>query len=115
MLVELFEEMGLLAAAALLAVLVPPLRARVLGTGEVRGVLAPALFGLGLSARGATLGFELAGEHFNVRAIGVLIAGFLGGPRAGGLAGLGGGLFYAATVDSETALCARTHRLGPHA
>lgn len=103
MLVELLEKMGLLAAAALLAVLVPPLRARVLGTPERKSAWAPALFGVALSIWGAMLGFELAGEHFNVRAIGVLIAGFLGGWRAGVLAGLGGGLFYAARVDPETA------------
>lgn len=103
MLVELAEKMGLLAAAALLAVLYPPLRKRVLGEGDRRDKLAAALFGLVLSIWGALLGFEVSGEHFNVRAIGVLIAALLGGPKAGLLAGLGGGLFYAWRVDTETA------------
>jgi LytS/YehU family sensor histidine kinase len=49
------------------------------------------------------LGFHVGGEHINVRAIGVLIAAILGGPTAGALAGLGGGLFYATLVDHETA------------
>ena len=93
MLVELAEKMGLLAAAALLVVLVPPLRARLLGTGPVRGRrTAAALFGLLLSIWGAMLGLEVSGEHFNVRAIGVLLAAFLGGPLAGLAAGLGAGI-----------------------
>ncbi|MBN8616373.1 MAG: histidine kinase [Deltaproteobacteria bacterium] len=103
MLVELAEKMGLLAAAALLAVLYPPLRKRVLGEGDRKDKLAAALFGLVLSIWGALLGFEVSGEHFNVRAIGVLIAALLGGPKAGLLAGFGGGLFYASRVDLETA------------
>jgi LytS/YehU family sensor histidine kinase len=103
MLVELAEKMGLLAAAALVAVLYPPLRKRVLGEGDRSDKLAAALFGLVLSIWGALLGFEVSGEHFNVRAIGVLIAAFLGGPKAGLVAGLGGGLFYASRVDAETA------------
>jgi LytS/YehU family sensor histidine kinase len=103
MLVELAEKMGLLAAAALVAVLYPPLRKRLLGVGQRRETVAAALFGLALSIWGANLGFRFANEHFNVRAIGVLIAALLGGWKAGLVAGLGGGLFYATQVDEETA------------
>jgi LytS/YehU family sensor histidine kinase len=104
MLVELAEKMGLLAAAALLVVLVPPLRARLLATGPVRGRrTAAAIFGLLLSIWGAMLGLEVSGEHFNVRAIGVLLAAFLGGPLAGLAAGSGAGIFYALQVDEATA------------
>ena len=103
MLVELAEKMSLLAAAALVAVLFPPLRKRILGGGDRRDKLAAAIFGLVLSVWGALLGLEVSGEHFNVRAIGVLIAALLGGPKAGLIAGLGGGLFYAWRVDHETA------------
>ncbi len=104
MLVELAEKMGLLAAAALLVVLVPPLRARLLGAGTVRGRrTAAAIFGLSLSIWGAMLGLEVSGEHFNVRAIGVLLAAFLGGPLSGLAAGLGAGIFYALQVDEPTA------------
>ena len=103
MLVELAEKMGLLAAAALVAVLYPPLRKRLLGGGQRSDKLAAALFGLALSIWGANLGFRFANEHFNVRAIGVLIAAILGGWKAGLIAGLGGGLFYATQVDEETA------------
>ncbi len=103
MLIELAEKMGLLAAAALVAVLYPPLRKRLLGGGQRSDKLAAALFGLALSIWGANLGFRFANEHFNVRAIGVLIAAILGGWKAGLIAGVGGGVFYATQVDEETA------------
>lgn len=103
LLIELAEKMGLLAAAALVAVLFPPLRNRILGVGRRRDKLAAVALGLGLAAWGALLGFHVGGEHINVRAIGVLIAALLGGWKAGALAGLGGGLFYATLVDHETA------------
>lgn len=103
LLIELAEKMGLIAAAALVAVLFPPLRNRLLGVGQRRDKLAAVVLGLGLSMWGAMLGLDVGGEHINVRAIGVLIAAILGGWKAGALAGLGGGLFYAAQVDHETA------------
>ena len=103
LLIELAEKMGLLAAAALVAVLFPPLRNRLLGVGQRADKLAAVALGLGLAAWGAMLGLDVGGEHINVRAIGVLIAAILGGWKAGGLAGLGGGFFYAALVDAETA------------
>jgi len=103
LLVELAEKMGLIAAAALLAVLIPPLRNRLLGVGQRRDKLAAVVLGLALSIWGAMLGLHVMGEHMNVRAIGVLIAAILGGWKAGALAGLGGGLFYAAMVDDGTA------------
>lgn len=103
MLIELAEKMGLLAAAALVAVLYPPLRKRLLGGGARSDKLAAALFGLALSIWGANLGFQVANENVNVRAIGVLIAAILGGWKAGLIAGLGGGVFYATQVDEDTA------------
>lgn len=103
LLIELAEKMGLLAAAALVAVLFPPLRNRLLGVGRRVDKLAAVALGLGLSMWGAMLGLHVAGEDINVRAIGILIAAILGGWKAGVLAGVGGGLFYAFLVDSETA------------
>ena len=101
--IELAEKMGLLAAAALVAVLFPPLRNRVLGVGQRRDKLVAVAFGILLSIWGASLGFEVMGENMNVRAIGVLLAAILGGWKAGAVAGLAGGLFYAVRVDETTA------------
>jgi LytS/YehU family sensor histidine kinase len=101
--IELAEKMGLLAAAALVAVLFPPLRNRILGVGRRRDELSAVALGLGLSIWGSMLGFEVMGEHMNVRAIGVLIAAILGGWKAGALAGLGGGLFTAFRTDEDAA------------
>ena len=103
LIVELAEKMGLLASAALLAVLLPPLRAVLIGQGRALDKLAAVGLGLGLSVWGATLGLEVSGEHINLRAIGVLIAAILGGPKAGALAGIGGGVFAAARADAQTA------------
>ncbi|RLB52407.1 MAG: hypothetical protein DRJ42_14940 [Deltaproteobacteria bacterium] len=100
---SLAEKMSLIAAAALLAVLIPPLRNRLLGVGQRRDKLAAVFLGLALSIWGAMLGLDVMGEHMNVRAIGVLIAAILGGWKAGALAGFGGGLFYAYLVNDGTA------------
>lgn len=103
LILELAEKMGLLAAAALVAVLFPPLRNRIFGVGQRRDKLAAVALGTLLSIWGATLGFEVMGEHMNVRAIGVLIAAILGGWKAGALAGIGGGLFSAMQADETAA------------
>lgn len=100
---ELAEKMGLLAAAAVVAVLFPPLRQRLLGLGQRRDKVVALLFGLGLSMWGSMLGLNVLGENINVRAIGIFIAAILGGWKAGTFAGLGGGLFCAAVTDDHTA------------
>ncbi len=102
-LIELAEKMSLLAAAALVAVLFPPLRDRVLGVGRPRDEAAAVVLGLAMSIWGASASVSVLGESMNFRAIGVLIAAILGGLKAGALAGLGGGLYYAALVDEATA------------
>jgi LytS/YehU family sensor histidine kinase len=104
LLLALAEKMALLAAAAVFAVLFPPLRKRLLGqAGESRDKAFGMLFGTGLSVWGAMLGLEVGGEHINVRAIGVLVAAILGGRKAGALAGLCSGIFMASRVDDQTA------------
>jgi LytS/YehU family sensor histidine kinase len=104
LLAALAEKMTLLAAAAVFAVLLPPLRKRLLGQGGAsRDKAFGMLFGTGLSVWGAMLGLEVSGEHINVRAIGVLVAAILGGQKAGALAGLCSGIFMASRVDDQTA------------
>ncbi len=100
---ELAEKMGLIAAAALVAVLYPPLRKRLLGLGQRRDKAVALIFGLALSTWGSTLGLVVLGENINVRAIGIFIAAILGGFKAGLAAGIGGGLFCALLVNPEAA------------
>lgn len=98
---ELFEKLSLIATAGLLAVLVPPLRNRLLGVGQPRDVGVVIVFGVLFSLWGSVMGFEWLGYHINLRAIGIMIAGILGGPRAGALTGLLGGGFYVTRVMPE--------------
>jgi LytS/YehU family sensor histidine kinase len=95
---ELFEKLSLIATAGLLGVLVPPLRNRLLGVGQPRDIAVVVIFGLLFSLWGSTMGFEWLGHHLNLRAIGIIIAGILGGPRAGAVTGLLGGGFYVTRV-----------------
>lgn len=95
---ELFEKLSLIATAGLLGVLVPPLRNRLLGVGQPRDVGVAMIFGVLLSLWGSRMGFEWRGHHLNFRAIGIIIAGILSGPRAGALAGFLGGGFYVVRV-----------------
>ncbi|MBW1905231.1 MAG: histidine kinase [Deltaproteobacteria bacterium] len=98
---ELFEKLSLIATAGLLGVLVPPLRNRLLGVGQPRDIAVVVIFGLMFSLWGSTMGFEWLGHFLNLRAIGIMIAGILGGPRAGALTGLLGGGFYVTRVIPE--------------
>ncbi len=98
---ELFEKLSLIATAGLLGVLVPPLRNRLLGVGRPRDIGVAVIFGLLLSLWGSTMGSDWLGHHLNLGAIGIIIAGILGGPRAGALTGLLGGGFYVMRVVPE--------------
>jgi len=91
---ELFEKLSLIATCGLLGVLVPPLRNRLLGVGQQRDIAVVVIFGLLFSMWGSAMGFDWLGHHLNLRAIGIMIAGILGGPRAGALTGVMGGGFY---------------------
>ena len=98
---ELFEKLSLIATAGLLGVLVPPLRNRLLGVGRPRDIAVVIIFGLMFSLWGSVMGVEWLGHHLNLRAIGIMIAGILGGPRAGAVTGFLGGGFYVTRVDPE--------------
>lgn len=100
---ELFEKLSLIATAGLLGVLVPPLRNRLLGVGRQRDIAVVIIFGLLFSMWGSAMGFNWLGHHLNLRAIGIMIAGILGGPKAGALTGLLGGGFYVLRFHPEGA------------
>jgi LytS/YehU family sensor histidine kinase len=101
--IELAEKMGLLATAALVAVLVPPLRGLLLGVRGLASRAAAGSLGFLLALWGAKLGLYWMDENINVRGIGIFIAAVLGGWRAGGAAGVLGGLFYVVRVEPDDA------------
>jgi LytS/YehU family sensor histidine kinase len=103
LLIELAEKMSLLATAGLVAVLVPPLRNRLLGVGQRRDKLAALLLGVALSLWGAKVDLHWVGENMNIRVIGIFIAGVLGGRKAGALAGFSAGMFYVYRVEPADA------------
>lgn len=103
LLIELSEKMSLLATAALVTVLLPGLRTRLLGVGQPRDKLAALVLGIALSMWGAKLGLHWLDQNINVRAIGIFIAAILGGREVGAAAGILGGLFYVFRVAPEDA------------
>jgi len=100
LLIEIAEKFGLVATAALVCVLVVPLRNRLLGVGgKPRDGLAVFLLGFLLTMWGAKMGESWMGVLVNVHGIGILIAAVLGGTRVGFFTGLLGGLFLTFRVD----------------
>ncbi len=103
--IEIAEKLGLLTTAALVSVLVPPLRNRLLGVGgQPRDRVAAFLLGFSLSMWGAKMGVWWLEHHVNIHAIGVMIAALLGGIRTGVLTGLFAGLFYVYRVEPSLGL-----------
>ena len=100
LLIEIAEKFGLVATAALVSVLVPQLRNRLLGVGgKPRDALVCFLLGFLLTMWGAKMGEQWMGVLVNVHGIGILIGAILGGTRVGFFTGLLGGLFLTFRVD----------------
>ena len=97
--IELIEKAGLVALAALVTVLVPPLRDRLLGVGRPRSFWPAVAVATALSMWGSRMGEWWLDHYFNVQGIGVLIAAVLTGARGGVITGLFGGLFYVLRVN----------------
>lgn len=97
--IELMEKAGLVSLAALVTVLVPPLRDRLLGVGRPRSFWPAVAVATALSMWGARMGEWWLDHYFNVQGIGVLIAAVLTGARGGVITGLFGGLFYVLRVN----------------
>lgn len=102
LLIEIAEKIGLVATAALLSVLVPALRNRLLGVrGQPRDRLAALVLGVLLAMWGAKMGVSWLGVHINVHLVGVMMAAILGGFRVGLIAGVLSGLFYVYRVEES--------------
>jgi LytS/YehU family sensor histidine kinase len=102
--IDLAEKISLLATSALIAVLFPPLRNRLLGVGRETDRIVACLFGVFLSMWGAKMSETWLDYPITVRAIGILLAGILGGSRVGMVAGLLGGSFYVFRVNHDAGL-----------
>ncbi len=90
--IDIAEKLGLVATAALVSVLVPPLRNRLLGIGgQPQDRFVALLLGFLLAMWGAKMGQPWMGVHVNFMAVGILMAALF---QVGALSGLLGGLFY---------------------
>ena len=99
LIIQMLEKVSVLVATALVLVLLRPAEVWLTETGQrasLRRRLVMILVFAPLAVWGIFLGFEIGGMTFNVRAVGIIVAGYLGGVRVGAIVGLISGLVYAA-------------------
>ncbi|MFW5966454.1 MAG: sensor histidine kinase [Persicimonas sp.] len=98
LILNLLEKASVLVAAALVLLLLRPAEVWLGETGSKASVrrraFLVAVLG-GLAIWGVFLGFEINGMRFNVRTIGIIVAGYLGGAWVGMVVGAVAGLVYA--------------------
>lgn len=95
---ELFEKAALLATAAFALSLVQPFTRVVTDHLSVRRTAALIVIFSVISISGSHLSVAIADLRPDLRAIGVLVAGFIGGSRVGATVGLVGGSWFAFVV-----------------
>ncbi len=103
---NLLEKVSVLVAAALVLVLLRPAEVWLSQTGRFASLRRRAfIFALfcPLSIWGIFLGFEIGGMAFNTRAVGIIVAGYLGGRIVGSLVGATAGIIYAMLAPPELA------------
>ena len=89
-LLALLEKAAVIVTAAFLLSLVRPFQRVVVAHWSPRRTAALVLVFGTLSVSGSHLALEVLGSHPNVRAIGILVAGLIGGPWVGAAVGLAG-------------------------
>ena len=101
---KLLEKVAVLVASVLVLVLIRPAGVWLGETGSRasvrRRVFLAVLLG-GLAIWGTFLGFSVGGMRFNVRMVGIIVAGYLGGTWVGLTVGLAAGVVYATGVPAE--------------
>ncbi len=97
-LLALLEKAAVIATAAFLLSLVRPFQRVVVAHWSPRRTAALILIFGTISVSGSHLGIEVMGRLPNVRAIGILVAGLIGGPWVGSAVGLIGGGWFAWVV-----------------
>ncbi len=104
LILNLLEKASVLLAAALVLLLLRPAEVWLGETGSKaslrRRAFLVAVLG-GLAIWGVFLGFEIGGTRFNVRTIGIIVAGYLGGSWVGLLVGAASGLVYALDLSDQ--------------
>lgn len=104
--INLLEKVSVLVAAALVLLMLRPAEVW-LGEAGARASVRRRIFLVmllgGLATWGTFLGFEVEGMQFNIRMVGIIVAGYLGGAWVGLIVGAGAGLLYALQVSSEIA------------
>lgn len=99
--VRLLEKVSVMVAAVLVLVLIRPAGVWLGETGSqasIRRRLFLIVILGGLAVWGSFLGFSIGGLGFNVRMVGIIVAGFLGGTGVGLTVGLAAGVVYALSV-----------------
>ncbi len=98
LILNLLEKVSVLVSASLVLLLMRPAEVWLGETGSQasvrRRLFLMAVLG-GLAVWGVFLGFEIGGMRFNLRAVGIIVAGYLGGRKVGVTVGALAGLVYA--------------------
>lgn len=104
---NLLQKVSVLLAATLVLLLLRPAEVW-LGEAGAKASLRRRVFLVavlsGLAIWGVFLGFDIGGTSFNLRAIGIVVAGYLGGSPVGTIVGAIAGLVYAMAVPSTMML-----------
>ena len=106
LIIELWEKIGLIATAALVSVLLPPLRNRLLGVGRARDRWFAFGLGVLLAMWAPRWGSRGTGHYVHLAAIGIMTAAILGGLRVGLLAGIVAAAHFGFRIYQPAALAA---------
>lgn len=109
LIINLLEKVSVLLATALVLLLLRPAEVWLGETGERASVRRRAFLVAvlsGLAIWGVFLGFEVGGMRFNVRMVGVIVAGYLGGAWVGVIVGAAAGVVDAFDLPANIALYA---------
>ncbi len=100
----LLEKVAVIVVVAFVLATARPFQSLVLRQATwLRQVAVVVIFAL-VSVWGSHLGFEVLGVPVNNRAVGILVAGLLGGPAVGLAVGLVGGAYFAFLIAPDSSL-----------
>ncbi len=103
LIIKLLEKASVLVAIVLILVMVKPARVWLSQTGRDASFRRRLFLAVALGAVaiwGVFLGLSIGGQSFNVRMLGIVVAGFLGGRKVGSFVGAAAGAVYAYTIGA---------------